>query len=354
VVKYIAGGTALNSNAAPISIRRKGLRKWMPKWLWLTLKDLYLLKRDREQYQIVRDWIAREKPDLIYERITYMSTTVARAASEAGIPHFAEFNAPYPEERSKLEGKSLTLFLARKAEREQVHKATRVFTVSSILANHLAEATGESRSKMVVTPNAVNPLQFAPSEENQKALRLKWGLDEKEKVVGFVGSIFPYHGVDLLIDAFALVSSSSPLRLLVVGDGETLSVLRERVRGTALEKRIVFTGNVPYREIADYLAIMDVTVMAKSDWYMSPVKIFEYGLMRKAIVAQNTSPILDVMQHRIHGWIATPDVAGLQEGIQFLLSHPEDAQRMADAFHSKVLNEHTWDKVGETILKQYV
>jgi glycosyltransferase involved in cell wall biosynthesis len=302
----------------------------------------------------VREIMLREKPDLIYERISYMSTAVSEVANELGITHFSEFNAPYPQERVKLEGWSLTLFLARRAERKQLALTTKAFTVSSILKKHLAKVSGVDAQKIVVTPNAVNPEKFKPSEEKQSQLRAKWNLDSAAQIVGFVGSIFPYHGVDLLIDAFLLEKekNANSLKLMVVGDGETLPSLRERIQGNRFQSDIVFTGNVPYAEVADYLALMDIAVMARSDWYMSPVKIFEYGLMKKAIVAQNTSPINDVMEHKVHGWVADSSVKGLHEGISFLLHHPAEARAMAEAFHAKVLRMHTWDEVGKQILKE--
>lgn len=354
VVPIIAGGTVLSDAAAPIQLRRNTIRKFIPKWLWLTLKDLYLYRRNLLMKKVIRETVLREKPDMIYERISYMSTAVSEVAAELGITHFSEFNAPYSQERVKLEGWSITLFLAKRAEKKQLFYTTKAFTVSSILKDYLVEKTGVDASKIVVTPNAVNPEKFAPNEKLQKEIRRKWGIEENAKVVGFVGSIFPYHGVDLLIDAFLIEreKSNEHLKLLVVGDGETLPSLRERVKHSKYANAIVFTGNVPYAQVADYLAIMDVAVMARSDWYMSPVKIFEYGLMQKSIVAQNTSPINDVMEHKVHGWIAESTVEGLHQGIAYMLEHEEEAKAMAQAFYSKVLSMHTWDEVGKQILRE--
>lgn len=355
VVKWIAGGEALADHGAPIQFRKNTLRKLMPVWMWLTLKDLWLWRRNKQLVHTMREVISREKPDLIYERISYMSTAVAQAAHEAGVKHFVEFNAPYPEERRRLEGPSLTLFLAKKAERYQVRRCTKAFVISSVLKEYLIQVADVGEDKIVVTPNAVNPTKFKEDASAVEVLRRQLGWVNGERVVGFVGSIFPYHGVDMLIKAFerAFRAGGSDLRLLIVGDGETLPSLRSYVQVQQLEHIVHFTGNVPPAQVAACIALMDITVMARSDWYMSPVKIFEYGYMGKAILAQNTSPVRDVIVHGEHAWVVEADEESLSQGLNYLLMHPEHAARMAEAFRAKVHREHTWSRVGEAILKHY-
>lgn len=353
VVKFIAGGEFLASRSEgdQIQFRKNRLRGWMPKWLWLTLKDLYLWRRNRLLHQRMLDVLEKEKPDVVYERISYLGTAMVDACKTRGIIHFAEFNAPYPEERLRLEGRSLTRFLAVRAEKIQVRNTSRVFTVSAALGEYLRQAAGVSEDKITVTPNAVNPDKFHSLPQAEERLRARLGWGTQQRIIGFVGSIFPYHGVDLLLEAFhRAASSDASLRLLIVGDGETLPLLRRLATEKNLDPIVHFSGNVPSSEVASYVGIMDIAVMARSDWYMSPVKIFEYGFMGKAILAQDTGPVRDVIQHGIHAWVVQADVGSLYDGLQYLLQHPKEADSMAMEFQKKVKQHHTWRQVGRTIL----
>jgi glycosyltransferase involved in cell wall biosynthesis len=354
VVKFIAGGESMEVHNAPIQFRKNKLRGCMPTWMWLTLKDLYLWRRDRQLNQRMAEVLKKERPDLVYERISYLGTAMIRACVSMGILHFAEFNAPYPQERLRLEGQSLTRFLAIAAEKFQVRTTTRAFTVSAALGDYLREVAGVNAEKIVVTPNAVNPEKFVSDPGAVSRLRQRLGWTKGERVIGFVGSIFPYHGVDLLLKAFErAVTSDRTLRLLIVGDGETLPGLRALAREKQLLGYVHFSGNVPATEVASYIGAMDIAVMAKSDWYMSPVKIFEYGYMGKTILAQDTGPVRDVIVHGLHGWVVQADAESLYNGLQHLLQHPQEASAMAIAFQQKVKDQHTWRKVGRTILTYY-
>jgi glycosyltransferase involved in cell wall biosynthesis len=87
-------------------------------------------------------------------------------------------------------------------------------------------------------------------------------------VIGFVGSIFPYHGVDVLIRCFASIvqDSQQDLCLLIVGDGETLPALKDLAEQLKMRDQILFTGNIPHHRVMPYIQAMDICVMAKSNW----------------------------------------------------------------------------------------
>jgi glycosyltransferase involved in cell wall biosynthesis len=139
--------------------------------------------------------------------------------------------------------------------------------------------------------------------------------------------------------------------MLIVGSGEVLPDLQRRVLELGLEKKIHFTGNVPHQKVYSYLSLMDITIMARSNWYGSPVKIFEYGAMRKAIIAPNVVPVQDVMQHREHGLLIEASTEALTQNMRYMLQQPEERTRMAESFHKKVMEEHTWEMVAKHIIR---
>lgn len=341
-------GAASPSGSSNKSTLKSKLKKWIPKRIWQTVKDLQLMRFDRYAQRELERVIRSEKPDLIYERAFYLSTSGVRAAKKHGVKHILEMNAPYPEERRSMEGPGFLDGLGVARERTQLRLTDRIVVVSSALRDYVIQRESESANKTVITPNAIRSDFRPPDPERIALLRGKLELEGK-RVVGFIGSIFPYHGVDRLITAFnTLCQTHSDLALLIVGDGEVLPELRALAASLGTSGAIVFTGQVPHEEAPVYVALMDIAVMPHSNWYGSPVKVFEYGALGKTIVAPDLAPLRDVIVSGEHGLLM--EDGKLYESIQELLIDPERAQSMGRSFQAKVQEEHTWKRMAQRVL----
>lgn len=327
------------------------IKSKIPTLLWETLKDFRLLRHDRRAKRKLKTAIHEFQPDLIYERGYYMMLSGIEAAKESGIFHIFEMNAPYPEERIMMEGSSLMLTKAARNELLQLKQSDMIVVVSSALSDYVLARLDGPSNKVVITQNAIHQLPESISDEMKTTLKTRWQINQNATVFGFVGSIFPYHGVDKLINAFdQLLSRYSNLHLLIVGNGHALSSLRKQVSDLGIGNKVSFTGGVSYHEAPQFIQIMDIAVMANSNWYGSPVKIFEYGAAEKAIIAPDVSPLRDALENGIDGLLVTPDQDNLVKAmIQLLEDHPLRSQ-LARHFKEKVLTHHTWDLMSNKIL----
>jgi glycosyltransferase involved in cell wall biosynthesis len=351
VVRFIQGGEKIEKANEKIAFKKRSWKRFIPSLIWETLRDLQMIRLDRKIEQRLVEYVVKEKPDIIYERSCYGMGAGLRAAQKMDIRYVVEMNAPYPEEKAHMQGKSLLQHYGTLHEKKQVLFAHRTIVVSTAMRDYLMRKTEIDVDKILVVANAVNPAQIVVNTAKQAAIRAHYNLTSEVTVFGFVGSIFPYHGVDIMIESFhEIVRDHKDVAMLIVGDGEVLPQLQERVTELGLEHTIHFTGNVPHKEVYNYLSVMDVTVMARSNWYGSPVKIFEYGAMKKAIIAPKVVPVLDVMQHEIDGLLIEANVEELSRSMQYMLHNPERRQSMAAMFHEKVMREHTWKCVAEQIL----
>ena len=323
------------------------LRKLIPSLVWESLKDLELIRFDTKLELELAEVIQSFGPDLIYERVAYLQNSGVRVAAKYGIKHIAEINAPYPEERRSFSGRSLFLSMAENNLREILIKSDCISVVSSALKEKFATLLPEAEKKIHVIANCVNPAIVDHDTDRVVELQTKLGLADSI-VIGFVGSIFPYHGVDILIEAFARLADQKT-KLLIVGDGSTLTELKSLARREGILNRVVFTGSVPHRDIFPLIEIMDICCMARSNWYGSPVKIFEYGLMKKPIIAPDVAPVRDVMSEE-DGLFIHPTVESLLSALQRLVNDPELRGKLAESWHQKVLVHHTWDTAAQKIL----
>ncbi|MFM7234460.1 MAG: glycosyltransferase family 4 protein [Flavobacteriales bacterium] len=352
VVRLIAGGETASAHSRTIAFKQSLWKRFIPSILWETLRDMQMILSDRKIEKQLNALIDKENPDLLYERSCYGMGAGMRAARKAGLRYVVEMNAPYPEEKKAMQGPSLLNFLGTRHERNQVHGAYRTIVVSSAMKKYLVEKTNVSPDAIIVVANAVNPDHIRIDAGNAEEIKSNLGLSGQHRVIGFVGSIFPYHGVDLMIEAFSIVAGEHPTaRMLIVGDGEILPALKKRSELLQIDNKVIFTGNVSHSAVYTYLSLMDIAVMARSNWYGSPVKIFEYGAMQKAIIAPNVIPVTDVMENGVHGLLISDSTEELTEALRFLIEKPGEGHRMAKCFHDKVMTEHTWKQVAKQILK---
>jgi glycosyltransferase involved in cell wall biosynthesis len=144
-------------------------------------------------------------------------------------------------------------------------------------------------------------------------------------VVIYVGSLQPWHGVDMLIRAFALLSSGcSNAKLLIVGDGVERSRLEQLTEKLNLKTRKRFVGEVAHSRVKEFLVLADVAVAPYPQlpmvFYFSPLKVFEYMAAGKAIVASRVGQIADILTGGYDGILTGPgDMEALAAAIDRLI-----------------------------------
>jgi glycosyltransferase involved in cell wall biosynthesis len=120
-------------------------------------------------------------------------------------------------------------------------------------------------------------------------------------IVGYAGHLYAWKGVDVLLQAIALVPGA---RLLIVGGHEKepdLARLQALAADLRVADRVTFTGAVAPTEVAARLAQAQVLALpnppsAISTHFTSPLKLFEYLAAGRAIVASDLPAIREVLQ----------------------------------------------------------
>ncbi len=360
VFPVIMGGTevanlnAFATDSYKIPFYKKILKRLVPRFLWTSLNNYKLIRHDINASRILEENILNIKPDLIYERSEYLQDSGAKLANKYKIKYFIEVNAPFIEEMNDFEGYSLFHNRAHKIEAVKLTAADKVFTVSTALKDFLVSRYNCSSDKIIVQPNCINPEKI--KFDTQLVDNLKGDLQlNTKKVIGFVGSMFPYHGVDILINAFSKVIKVHPdAKLLIIGDGIVLSDLKALTHDLSLDNSVVFTGKIPHSLVFNYIQLMDICIMAKSNWYGSPVKIFEYGLLKKPIIAPNNIPVRDVMVNMQDAILIQENETELKTAICNLLENETLAESLAINFYKKVMENYKWKNAAEKIIESCV
>lgn len=343
VKTFIQGGeTRAETVSTGTSSTAKGrLKSFVPNRMWLMLKDLNYRKLSQTQEKQLIEICQTFQPDVIYERSYSHFDAASVVAQKLKIPHAVEVNAPFEEERAQMEGGN-SLYAARAFEYEKsiLSAAKVLFPVSTALKQHLTYKFNLSDSKMIVNPNACPAI---PDLKPAEAIRSQYRIPNEHKIIGFSGSIFPYHGVEDLLRVFATLKYPEST-LMIVGDGASVPELKTLAKTLKVADRVCFTGAVPKDEIYNYINAFDIAVMAQSNWYGSPIKLFEYAALGKQMVAPDVGPVREVFEDIAY---LADDTKDLQNGLHKLL-HTDwvDAENLA-----QFSRENTWEKRAETVLK---
>jgi len=204
-----------------------------------------------------------------------------------------------------------------------------------------------------VSHNAIDPSSFDVALQAQASIRSKLGLTGV--VVGFVGTMNRWQGIPQFADVITGVLARCPdTRFLFVGDGEFRRALEDRCRERGHSANVIFCGRQPHAEIPKFVAAMDIAVLLNSNSYGSPMKIFEYWGMAKAVVAPNVPPVLEILRDNDTGLLIEPgNAAQLADRIVDLVRDPELRDRLGAAGRAYVLEHHTWRNNAEQIIRAH-
>lgn len=276
----------------------------------------------------------RFRPELIYERYNLYflaGTLVARAHR---VPLFLEVNSPLADERARF-GRLGLPWLARTLERHVWRSATRVLAVTGVLRDTIA-AAGVPRDRIDVVPNGINPAEFASLPER--------ATGDSSVVLGFVGFVRDWHGLDTVIAAMAAATDGPELRLVVVGDGPARPALEQQAASLGLSRRATFTGLQPREAIPGLVAGFDIALQPLAVGYASPLKVFEYMAAGRAIVAPDQPNIREVLSDGETAVLFAPGEQGsMWQAIRRLAADAALRQRLGAAARAEIARrDYTW------------
>ena len=275
----------------------------------------------------------------VYERYSLWGLSGLRHARALGVPFFLEVNAPLWEEAERYRALALGA-PARAVARELFRRASRVLVVSAPLRDRII-AEGAEPDRVIVFPNGVAPafLEDTAPADVPTALRGRF-------ILTFVGSLKPWHGIEMLLDAVLALPTSLNVGLWVVGDGPEAPRVDEAAR--LHPDRVVRTASVPHEQVPSVLRASDATVApytSSSPTYFCPLKVVEAFAAGVPLLA---SAVPAVQRLDLRGLTLGTFQPGSRNSfrcaLERLLADPTAARASADHNRSVARGRFTWDQ----------
>ncbi len=243
----------------------------------------------------------------------------------------------------------------RRLRRREAHvwqSADGYVTITRALAADL-EARHGRRERLVVIPDGVrlgtrgSGLGTGDSEAGSRE-------PGASPIVAYAGHLYAWKGVDVLLEALALVPGA---RGLIVGghaaepDLGRLKTLAERL---GIADRVTFTGMVAPARVAELLRTATLLALpnpasAISSRSTSPLKLFEYMAAGRAIVASNLPAIEEILHDGVDALLVAPgDAAALAAGIARLIAEPRLADKLGRAAADRA-PQYAWSRRAERL-----
>jgi glycosyltransferase involved in cell wall biosynthesis len=294
-------------------------------------------------YRRLRRAVAEHQPDVIYERFSLFLLAGIWVSRKTKIPLLLEVNSPLFEERARNDGLVLHR-LGRWAQGLIWRNADAVLPVTHVLARTVTEY-GVPVSRITVIPNGIDPKRFAAASPRERAAE---GSDQL--TIGFIGFIRAWNALDRIVD---FIGKKPNLKLLIVGDGPARADLEAQAARLGVTDRMTITGVVGRDDVARHITAFDIAVLPGITPYSSPLKLFEYMVLGRTILAPDSENIREILTHNEDAFLFNPARPhALEEALAQLIAAPELRQNMGRAAKAKIVSAGlTWQHNAERVAR---
>ena len=312
------------------------LKVVLPRLVYELAELAYSLVAYRRLVKNIREF----QPNGIYERYNLYLLAGIWAKNKFDLPLILEVNAPMAIERRQYGGLAWS-WLADRLELYVWKNADLILPVTQVLADYMVSKGVDSR-RIRVIPNAINEKHYEglPSCSDAKtALGLSGRI-----VIGFTGFVREWDRLDRVVKWVALRAADQNIHLLVIGDGPA----RNNVELCALElgvsDRLTFTGAVNREQVPILSMAFDIALQTALVPYASPLCLFEYLALAKAIIAPDQPNHHEILTHGVDAVLYDPlDSQGIEKALDTLASNVDLRSRIAAAARAVIpRKELTW------------
>lgn len=250
---------------------------------------------------------------------------------------------------SKVGGKahsSMVKFFSRLL----VKKADYIRIVSPFLYEPLDKLNIDRKKIFLIPPrcdsnlfNTKNIFQKKPIELNQNKFNLL-----------FVGNLLIAKGVDILLEAFALIhKENKDIGLIFIGDGKEKHRLIERSRELGINEKVFFLGKIEYQQIPVMMNFSDILILPSIEEGVGRV-ILEAMSMKLPVIASNVGGIPLVIDDRKNGLLfEVGDIYALKSHVLFLINDKSFSERMTNSAYQKFMLNYEYDVSMDMFINMY-
>jgi glycosyltransferase involved in cell wall biosynthesis len=228
-------------------------------------------------------------------------------------------------------------------ERQGMHAADRVITVSNYTKGIVNQHYGISEDKIDVVHNAV---EFGDLPKRER----RWRKGKNEKTVLFLGRITLQKGPDYFIEAAKrVIDKDQDVRFIVAGSGDMEARMIERAAELGISKNVLFSGFLRGADVDRAYRMADLYVMpsVSEPFGITPLEAMRNGT---PVIISHTSGVSEVIKNclKIDFW----DINEMSSNILSVLHYGTLHNELQENGEEEV-RSISWDDPAKKTLSSY-
>jgi len=288
------------------------------------------------------DAILSENPPYIVGLASYAAAKATRTS------FFIDAHDPWGSSHHK----KFEYYLGMILEGFCCRKARAIFCASKTIPKTLGKKYGIKPEKCELALNGVDTNEFKVKKASIEIVRRKYKIPDK-KIVLFVGSLAKWNGVQYLIEAANYIKSDCIV--IIAGGGIDEDKFKKQA---ADSENIMFTGIVPYDDVAPLIGLADICVaplpkVENVGWesYEAPIPIhlLEYMAAGKPIVGSDVHVVNELLSGGRGILFKAEDAEDLARKIRYLLQNKQEGEAMGERAKEYVRENYCWGRAAKII-----
>ena len=318
--------------------------------------DVYLNRYVSHLSRVVEEL----RPAVLHAASNFVNGCVAGVVGRsAGIPVIYEVRGFWEMTRGSINPafkESVRFRCQQRLETRALEMADTVVCISEGLKREILQR-GIATEKIHIVPNGVDCQVFRACPKDP-ALVSSLGLEGKI-VVGYIGSLVAYEGLEVLLQAAAqLIKKHLPIKVLIVGDGLVRKALENLAQELSLGEAVCFTDRIPHEEVLRYYSVIDICPFPRKNLeichLVPPLKPYEAMAMEKAVVVSDVAALKEMVVDGETGLVCQADnVSALADTIGLVVEDAGLRNKLGQAGQRWVSTYRDWETLAQRYLQVY-
>lgn len=266
----------------------------------------------------LRDWLEAEltKYDIVHlhEFQSYQNNVIYPYSIKRGVPYVLQAHGLAPIIMNKS---ILKRMYNMKWGNDLLRNASRVIALTTREWNEYKEM-GLAEDKIRLIPNGLDFSEYFMLPK-KGTFREKYGINDDEKVILFLGRLHRIKGIDLLLESFVYILKEFPdAKLILAGpDYGELDNINRLIRKFSISKNVIIPGAIFGEDKLSAYIDADVFVLSSS-YETFPLTILESCYCGTPVVMTNRCGLSDIVHNKM-GLCVDFDSGQVRDSISILL-----------------------------------
>jgi L-malate glycosyltransferase len=246
-------------------------------------------------------------------------------------------------------GSDVYLFPYQRKQNEKILRknlrAANHITSTSVAMKHQTELFISPKEPIDVVPFGIDLTMFKPSSEPENQTSI---------TIGTIKSLKPIYGIDLLIEATAmllkrlredgLTDIADQIRLMIVGDGLERGNLEQKCKDFGIDSITTFVGAVPNEQVPTYLNQLDIyCAFSRSESF--GVAVVEASACEVPVIVSNVGGLPEVVEDGKTGYVVdTKNMEAVVDKMEQLVKDRETRTQFGKQGREFVEQYYDWQE----------